>query len=57
MNICPFWSNKKEQVSCFDDCAFATQNTENCPFKLYLNDNSALISKAIKSDKECLTPD
>lgn len=51
MNICPFWSNKKEKVNCFDDCAFALDKEEKCPFKLYLDDSGTLLS----IDKEYLT--
>ena len=54
MNICPFWSSKKEEVSCFDDCAFASEK-EMCPFKLYLHDSEMIARKFAEFDEEAFT--
>ena len=42
MSLCPFWSNEKEKVNCFDDCVFSATE-ESCPFKLYLENNETVI--------------
>ncbi|WP_040212225.1 hypothetical protein [Clostridium polynesiense] len=37
MSQCPFWSTKKEKVSCSHECAFySKEEIESCPFKVYL---------------------
>ena len=46
MSLCPFWSNDKEKVNCFNDCVFSSTEEESCPFKLYL-DNSGTAIKDI----------
>lgn len=53
MSICPFWSDKKEKVSCFQDCAFASDK-EMCPFKLYLDNDDIPLSKVVEFDNEAI---
>ena len=38
MSKCPFWSNKRERVSCNDECPMSptNNNNETCPFVEHL---------------------
>ncbi|MBU5592835.1 hypothetical protein KQI89_13865 [Clostridium sp. MSJ-4] len=53
MKYCPFWSNKKEKVRCFKECAFYSLNKdEECPFKLYDLSNPTFLDSLIEIDMD-----
>ncbi|SHJ85629.1 hypothetical protein SAMN05444401_4071 [Clostridium amylolyticum] len=48
MSQCPFWSNKKEKVNCFEDCVFySREDGDSCPFKIYLESSKMNIKDII----------
>jgi len=44
LSICPFWSTKKEKVSCYNTCPLYSEEVghEICPFREFLSNNNEL---------------
>lgn len=53
MSKCPFWSNKRESVSCYKECPMypKTNKYEECPFNEYLS-TAINIKEEVKEDYE-----
>ncbi len=43
MSLCPFWSNEKEKINCYEECVFSSSEEDSCPFKLYLETNRIVL--------------
>jgi len=42
LSICPFWSTKKEKVSCYNTCPLYSEEVghEICPFREFLSNGN-----------------
>lgn len=52
MSKCPFWSNKREKVGCYNECPMnpVNNNEDTCPFTEHLSLNKAMFKDIIDDD-------
>lgn len=52
MSKCPFWSSKKEKVSCINECPMspALNNNETCPFIEHLATEKVIFKDILDED-------
>lgn len=53
MGRCPFWSNSKEKINCYDECPMNITNNKNeiCPFKEFTSNESVIsFSNSLNDD-------